>query len=209
MVLVAGGAAAAVLLLHPFGTSHPQPTASGRSGQHANRPLSVSATASSPAANLSPSAGSPASAEQQAAKNLAGLLGKSVADRSAVVQAYNNVGNCESLNHDVTTFQNAAGSRQTLLAELGELPGKAALPAGMLQSLTGAWQASDEADQAFATWAQDEMAKGCTPNDHADPGYLAANGPDKQATRDKLAFVRAWDPIANQYGLTAYRQGQL
>ena len=203
MVLVAGGAATAVLLLHPFGGSHPHSTSSGQSGQHTNRPLSVSATASSSPAS------SPASAEQQAAQNLAGLLAKSVADRNAVDQAYNDVGSCQSLNQDVMTFQNAASSRQRLLAELAELPDATALPAGMLQSLTGAWQASGEADLDFATWAQDEMAKGCTPNDHADPGYQAATGPDNQATTDKRAFASAWDPIANQYGLTAYRQGQL
>lgn len=210
VVLVCGGTAAAVvLLLHPFGAKHPHAAATGQSGHNTSRPLSVSATASSPAATSSPSAASGSPGEQQAAQNLAGLLAKSVSDRSAVVQAYNGVGSCQSLNRDVTTFQNAAGSRQRLLAKLAELPGASALPASMLQSLTGAWQASAQADQDFASWAQDEMTKGCTPDDHADPGYQAATAPDNQATMDKRAFVSAWDPIASQYGLTAYQQGQL
>jgi hypothetical protein len=216
VVLVAGGAAAAVLLLHPFGARHPRPAASGGSRHNASRPLSVSATApspppsgSSPSAGSSPAGSSPLT-EQQAAQNLARLLAQSVSDRSAVVQAYNDVGSCgPNLNRDVQTFQNASGSRQRLLAKLAVLPGASKLPAGLLQSLTGAWQASQQADQDFATWAQDEMTNGCTPSDHADPGYQSARGPDQQATTDKKTFASAWDPIANQYGLTAYRQAQL
>jgi hypothetical protein len=216
VLLVVGGAAAAVLLLHPFGAKHPRPAASGETRHNASRPLSVSSTASPPPGGSSPSAGSsapagtPAVTEQEAAQNLARLLARSVSDRSAVVQASNDVGSCgPNLNRDVQTFQNASGSRQRLLAKLAMLPGASKLPAGLLQSLTGAWQASQQADQDFATWAQDEMTNGCTPSDHADPGYQSARGPDQQATTDKKAFAGAWDPIANQYGLTAYRQAQL
>jgi hypothetical protein len=221
VVLVAGGAAAAVLLLHPFGAKHPRPAANGGTRHSTSRPLSVSSTAvpSSPAAS-SPAASSPAAStppagsspltEQQAAQNLARLLAQSVSDRSAVEQAYSDVGSCgPNLSQDVQTFQNAASSRQRLVAKLAMLSGASKLPAGLLQSLTGAWQASQQADQDFATWAQDEMTNGCTPSDHADPGYQSASGPNAQATTDKKAFASAWDPIANQYGLIAYHQAQL
>ena len=79
----------------------------------------------------------------------------------------------------------------------------------MLQSLTGAWQASVAADQDLGKWAQDEVSKGCTPNDQADANFQAASGPDRQATTDKKAFVGQWNAIASQYGLAKYQWNQL
>lgn len=76
-------------------------------------------------------------------------------------------------------------------------------------ALTGAWLASATADRDFAQWAQDELSKGCTQNDQADPNFQAATAPDAQATTDKKAFVNLWNPIAAQYGLTSYLWNQL
>ena len=79
----------------------------------------------------------------------------------------------------------------------------------MLQALTGAWLASATADRDFAQWAQDELSKGCTQNDRADPNFQAAAAPDTQATTHKKAFVNLWNPTAAQYGLTSYTWNQL
>ena len=79
----------------------------------------------------------------------------------------------------------------------------------MIQALTSAWQASAQADQDFAQWAQDEATQGCTPNDQSDRNYQAAAGPDNQATADKRAFVNLWNPIATRYGLATYQWDQL
>lgn len=158
-------------------------------------------------------AGTPSSAqppEQQAAESLAALLAQSVTDRSSVVNAVNDVSNCGSgLNQDPATFTSAATSRQNLLSQLARLPGRSALPEPMLQALVHAWQASVQADQDFARWAQDEVSQGCTQNDHADPGYQAAAGPDSQATIDKKSFATAWNPIAARYALSPYQWDQL
>jgi eukaryotic-like serine/threonine-protein kinase len=77
----------------------------------------------------------------------------------------------------------------------------------MLQDLTSAWQASVAADQDFVAWAQDE-SRGCVP-DQSDPNLQAATNPDLQATSYKTAFLRRWNPLATEYGLTTYQQNEL
>jgi hypothetical protein len=79
----------------------------------------------------------------------------------------------------------------------------------MLRDLTQAWQASAAVDQDLSQWAQDESSGGCTPNDHADPHFQAAAGPDHQATSAKKAFVSQWNPIASGYRLASYQANQL
>jgi hypothetical protein len=79
----------------------------------------------------------------------------------------------------------------------------------MLQDLTTAWQASGEADQDFAEWAQDEIAHGCSTNYQSDAGYQAAAAPDDQATTYKKAFATLWAAIAEEYGLPLYQYNQI
>lgn len=148
--------------------------------------------------------------EQAAAQNLAALLAKSVSDRSAITSAVTDVNRCgANLSGDASVFRQAASSRQQLLGQLAQLPGRAALPVKLIQDLTGAWQASQQADKDFAAWAGDENTSGCTPDDSANANYQAATGPDNQATADKHAFVSEWNPIASRYGLPAYQWNKI
>ncbi len=148
--------------------------------------------------------------EQVAAGALAALLTQSVADRSDINTASNDVTSCGSnLAQDGQVFENAASSRQHLITQLSALSGVSTLPATMIQDLTNAWQASAQVDDDYASWANDESSHGCTPNDTADPNYQAAATPNQQATQNKMAFAASWDPIATQYNLTAYQWNQL
>jgi hypothetical protein len=148
--------------------------------------------------------------EQVAAQSLATLLTQSVADRSAINAASNDVTACgSSLAQDGQVFESAASSRQQLISQLATLSGASTLPPTMIQDLTGAWQASAQVDNDYASWANDESSHGCTPNDTADPNYQAATTPNQQATQNKMAFAALWDPIATQYNLTAYQWNQL
>jgi hypothetical protein len=113
-----------------------------------------------------------------------------------------------------STEQAAAQSLANLLSQsagngLANISGISALPAQMTQALSNAWQASKQADQDFAAWAQDENSRGCTPNDTSDSSYQAASGPDTQASQDKQQFTDQWNQIASQYGLDTYQPGQL
>lgn len=149
-------------------------------------------------------------AEQVAAQSLSRLLAQSASDRTAINNAFNDVNACGSgLSQDAQAFQQAAASRERLMSQLGTLQGGSVLPAQMLQDLSGAWQASYQADQDYANWADDENSEGCTSNDTSDSYYQAATEPDNQATTDKEAFVSAWNTIAGRYGLTTYQQDQL
>jgi flagellar basal body-associated protein FliL len=205
LLLAGGGAGAAAYFLH---SSH---KSGGATGAYQGSQRAVGA--SSPVSTGASSAGasSPAqSAQQQAAESLAALLAQSVTDRSSVVNAVHDVNSCgPGLSQDSQTFASAATSRQDLLSQLAKLPGRSALPGPMIRALTHAWQASVQADQDFARWAQDEASQGCTQNDHSDPNYQATAGPDSQATVGKKSFAAAWNPIAAQYSLTSYQWNQL
>jgi hypothetical protein len=205
-VIVAIGGVAAGLLIARAHTSSGTVAGQGHStpAQGASSPGSPA----SPSPGSSPPQSAASSAEQQGADNLSALLSQSVSDRGTINDAYNDVQSCgPALAQDQATFQQAVTSRQGLLSRLGSMPDAAALPAGMISSLTQAWQASITADQDFAAWAQDESAS-CTPNG-SDANLSAASGPDNQATQDKTAFVASWNPVAQQYGLPTYSQGQL
>ena len=216
VILGAGGGAYA-LVEHPF--SHPgTPSADGSNAVDSSQlPASPSGTGQSATASATPASTgtptptpSPSTSEQQAATALAGLLSQSSSDRTAIQQAYNDVSNCgPQLSQDQQTFQNAATSRQGLIRQLSKLPGAAALPAAMLSDLSGAWQASEQADQDYAQWASDQSANGCMQQAYSDPAYTAAATPNNQATADKASFTALWNPIAQQYGLTTYNQGDL
>jgi hypothetical protein len=211
-LLLAGGAAT-VFIVQPFHHSQAAADTPRTSPAAQRQSLSASATStpSSPTATASSATATPSSpSPQQAAASLAGLLAQSVTDRSTTVNAVNSINKCgPTLSQDPQVLDSAAASRQRLLSQLASLPGRSALPAQMLQALTGAWQASATADRDFAQWAQDELSQGCTQNDDADPNYQAAAAPDAHATTDKKAFVNLWNPIAAQYGLTSYRWNKL
>jgi hypothetical protein len=206
VVVAVGGVAAGLLVSR----AHSSPGHLAGSGQStAARTAGPTTVGSSgTAAPTSPPSSPAVSAQRQGAGNLSALLSQSVSDRGAINNAYNDVQTCgPTLAQDQATFQQAVASRQGLLSRLGTMPDASALPAGMISSLTQAWQASISADQDFAAWAQDESAN-CTPGG-SDANLSAAAGPDDQATQDKTAFAGRWNPIAQQYGLPTYSQDQL
>lgn len=206
-VAVAGLAAIVIIAVHPF--SHQPSPGSAHQPAPALARHSATGSASAPV-SPSPSPSLSPSSAQQAAVGLAALLAQSVTDRSEVNNAYNDVSNCgPDLSQDVQTFKTAAASRKQLLGELASLPGRSALPQPMLSDLASAWQASKQVDNDYAGWAQDQVAGGCSASNQSDPHYVAANGPNQQATDGKTAFVQLWNQLAQTYSLTTYQQGEL
>jgi hypothetical protein len=169
-------------------------------------------TAGGTTAGSTPTASAPASsvAQQQAATQLSGLLAQSGTDRGAVIDAVVNVQNCgKGLGKDAQTFTTAANNRRSLLSRLGGLPGRSALPAAMLTDLSGAWQASAQADTDLARWAAAAASHGCHKGNANNASLNASYGPDNQATTGKQAFVRLWNPLARHYGLPTRQVSQL
>jgi len=201
---------AAVVVFFALRPSHGTPPSTGATATSAGARSNAQAATAAPSASSARASSSAPISAQQAATNLAGLLGQSVSDRSSIQAAVNVVNSCgPALDQEPQIFQSDAASRQRLLSELAGLSGRSALPATMIQALTSAWQASAAADKDLGQWAADEVAKGCLQNDQSDPSFKAATGPDDQATTEKEAFVSQWNSIASQYGLETYQWGQL
>ena len=176
----------------------------GRAG-HAGSPNPPQPTSTRPVPSSSTEP-----ARQQAAQGLSALLAQSVAVRGSVVSAFGDLTRCgPQVAQDAAAFRQAAASRERLISRLAALPGRSALPAPMIAALTKAWQASVQADQDFAAWAQDESSHGCHKNSTSDPHFRAAAGPDNRATQYKKVFTASWNPIAAQYGLPTYQWDQL
>lgn len=207
VVVVLGLAGGLVFVLAKPGHSTPSSAGSSSAQKSANTIQTLPSSATSSTSTTTTSTTLPT--ERLAAGALASLLGQSVADRSAINAATNDVSACGNLAQDEQTFDSAASSRQSLISQLSTLPNESALPNGMTQSLSAAWQASEEVDQDYASWAGDELSGGCTPNDTADPAYQAASGPNQQATNDKMTFASAWNLIAYTYSLPTYQWNQL
>jgi hypothetical protein len=150
-------------------------------------------------------------AQRQAATQLAGLLSQSGNDRGAVIDAVVDVDSCgKTMAQDEQTLARAASNRRNLLTKLGGLPDRSTLPAAMMSALTGAWQASAQADSDLAKWAANEAGGGCRKKTvQNNPNYKASLGPDNQATTDKQSFTAQWNPIAKRYGLKTYQWEQL
>jgi hypothetical protein len=174
------------------------PTAASSSGAASGATSTASASAP----------GAPAQTQRQAAGALSGLLSQSGTDHAAVNTAVTNVEGCKGLPGDEQTFNKAAQNRRTLLAKLGSLPGRTALPATMLSDLTGAWEASATVDSDLAKWAADGIGH-CKKNNLKDPNYTATIPFDSKATNDKTAFVKQWNSLARKYGYPVYQPSQI
>jgi hypothetical protein len=149
-------------------------------------------------------------AQQAAATRLSGMLQQSGAHHADVNAAVGDVQSCQRLRIARTAFGASASNRKNLLSELDTLPGRATLPASLVQDLTGAWRASIQVDDDLHNWAQDQISGGCHPKTvQNDPNYQASLGPDNTATTDKQAFAKDWAPIAAKYGLPAYQASQI
>jgi hypothetical protein len=147
--------------------------------------------------------------QKQAATELAGLLSQSGGDRGGVDHAYFAVQACKTLPADQKEFIKAAANRTTLVSKLQSLPDVSALSPAMIQALTGAWQASAQADGDYANWAA-SLEGGCKKGKTANNANLkASNGPDGQASADKQQFTKLWNPVASKYGLQTYQPGDL
>lgn len=193
-------------LLYVLTSDHPASKQTGGSLSRTDQPVSSATPASTSTTTTSTTT---VASEQRAAQALSTLLAQSVVDRSSINAASNDVAACgPSLSEDQQTFDNAATSRQNLISQLSTLQGASTLPAAMIQSLSSAWQASEQVDQDYANWAGDE-ALSCTPNDTANQYYQEALTPNQEATQAKMAFATAWDPIAISYNLPTYQWNQL
>jgi hypothetical protein len=150
-------------------------------------------------------------AEAQA-KSLDKLLAQSNDSRNAVIGAVQNIKQCKNLQQAAQNLRSAASQRQDLVKKLGGLQ-TGALPQhdALTAALTKAWNASAQADNAYAAWG-DQVAghKGCHKG-KARPTRQQAKGnrASGDASAAKKEAAKLWNPIADKYGLDERQASQL
>jgi hypothetical protein len=192
VVVVAVGVASGVALSKQSTSARPAtaiPAASSRATP--SRSPSVSPT-SSPSAS--------ATASEQAAA-LSTLLTSSAAARAALHDAVRQVDACTNLPNAVSQLQGVVNQRVGESSRASSLP-TSALPDGaaVKSELIGALSSSLKADRDYLTWAQQQLAGGCTPSNQSS-AYNAAVGASQQANTEKEAFIQVWNPVAARYGI--------
>ncbi|MEU5661132.1 hypothetical protein [Streptomyces longwoodensis] len=179
----------------------------GGGGGGDDRPASASAPVQSGSAST---AADPA---KEQAVALDKLLADSGSSRASVIGAVADVKACRNLQQAATDLRAAAGQRTDLVTRLDgltvdELPDHAALTA----ALTKAWQASAEADNHYAAWA-DQVAgnkKACKKGQaRTTPETQAGNRASGTASAQKSKAAQLWNGIARKYGLTERQPTQL
>ncbi|QMU75682.1 hypothetical protein GXW83_07955 [Streptacidiphilus sp. PB12-B1b] len=185
----------------PVGAATGSAPAQGSPGAPGGAPGGGSGSAApSGSANASPGGG------QAEAAAVDQLLAQSSSSRQQVVDAVAAAAQCATpadVSAAQTALTQAASARQALVSRLDALdvtqvPGGAAA----VQVLAKAWTESAAADTAYAAWAGDLAASGCTPGNAPQNADYANGGTQSGlATTDKNTFIDLWTPIAMQYGL--------
>ncbi|WP_046734031.1 hypothetical protein [Streptomyces humi] len=171
-----------------------------------NKTVAASASASE---DSSAAAADPAKAQAVA---LDKLLADSGSSRATVISAVASVKQCDNLGGSASDLRNAAKQRTELVTRLSKLsvdklPNNAELTA----SLTKAWQASANADNHYAAWADQAGGKhGCKKGQARATGQTAAgNRESGTASSQKVKAAGLWNTIASKYGLTQRQPTQL
>jgi hypothetical protein len=161
-------------------------------------PSKPTSAASAPSA--SPAASAAALASRQAT-SVNTLLSSSLVARRALADAVGNVRGCAHVPLSVSHIQRVVDRRsaefdQAKTLKLNAIAGGPRIKADLLAALRN----SLDADQAYLTWAKQQMSGGCKPT-RKSSAYTAAIAADSQAANSKQAFVRVWNPVAAKYDL--------
>ena len=164
-------------------------------------PASASSQPTSPTATARP----PGAVTMAA---LASYLAQSAAVRPTVQPAIDRVRSCAVRpSTGQAAMQQAISARQQIVAGLQGLS-PAGLPDGaqLISALTGAMQASVEADRCYQDWMADFAAAGspCGADPSKNPNFAAGQQASARATDGKNAFLRVWNPLAPRYGRPTY-----
>lgn len=197
VVVVTVAAASGVALSKRSAPDRPTVFSPAVSSPAASSPAGPSRSPS-PQAASSPSASVLASGQADA---LSTLLTSSAAARTALHEAVSQVGACTNLSGAVSQLQGVVNQRASEYGRASALP-TSALPDGteVKSELITALSSSLKADRDYLTWAQQQLAGGCTPSDQSS-AYNAAFSASQLADAAKAAFVQVWNPVAARYGI--------
>ncbi|MFD4502258.1 hypothetical protein [Streptomyces sp. NPDC058457] len=178
----------------------------GGGSDDANKTVAASAPATD---GSSSAAADPAKAQAVA---LDKLLADSGSSRASVINAVAQVKQCQNLDGSASDLRNAAQQRTELVTRLSKLSvDKLPENAALSTALTKAWQASANADNHYAAWADQAKDKhGCRKGQARTTGQTAAgNRESGTASSQKVKAAALWNTIASKYGLTQRQPTQL
>ncbi|MCY0936131.1 hypothetical protein [Streptomyces sp. H34-S4] len=182
-------------------------------GKAQNTDPGAAVSVPSPGSSATDSGEAPLDPAQPQAVQLDKLLADSNDSRAAVIKAVEDIKGCSNLDQAATDLRDAARQREELVTRLKELkvdqlPNHAKLTA----ALNKAWKASAEADNSYASWADDVKADGgkCKAGKVRPTGNASAgNRSSGEATKAKESAAGMWNTIAGKYGLTKRDKSQL
>ncbi|MEU9418905.1 hypothetical protein [Streptomyces sp. NPDC048272] len=141
------------------------------------------------------------------------LLAESNDSRAAVIKAVEDIKGCANLGQAADDLRAAALQREQLVTKLQDLKlDKLPNHVKLAASLTKAWQASAEADNSYAAWADDVgRDKGNCKDGKAKttPNAGKGNASSGEATKAKQSAASMWNSIAGKYELTKRDKSQL
>ena len=178
----------------------------GGGSDDGNKTVAASASATG---GSSSAAADPAKAQAVA---LDKLLADSGSSRASVISAVAQVKQCENLDGSASDLRDAAQQRTQLVTRLSQLSvDKLPNNAELSTALTRAWQASANADNHYAAWADQVKSKhGCHKGQARTTGQTAAgNRESGTASSQKVKAAALWNTIASKYGLTQRQPTQL
>ncbi|MGW4908753.1 hypothetical protein [Streptomyces sp. NPDC004270] len=178
----------------------------GGDSDDANKTVAASVAATGGSASA---AGDPAKAQATA---LDKLLADSGSSRASVINAVAQVKQCKNLDGSASDLRNAAQQRTELVTRLAKLSvDKLPNNAELTTALTKAWQASANADNHYAAWADQAKGKhGCRKGQARTTGQTAAGNQESgTASSQKVKAAALWNTIAGKYGLTQRQPTQL
>jgi hypothetical protein len=185
--------------------------AGGGGGDDKPKHQATKSAATSPGTQASGTGGTALSAEAQGqAQALSNLLGTANASRQAVIGAVGAIKSCDNPAAAQTALTQAATQRKQLLTSLAALKVDK-LPTGqqLVDQLNQAWQASANADEAYAAWAGDAVT-GCDPAKQGDNAHRqAGDTASGAASTAKKQASTLWNSIATQAGLPNLTESQL
>ncbi len=205
-LVLAAAAVGAVFLLHK--SPNPTPIVGPSSSVSTTAPATTPVSTPTPSTQTTPATQSQAT-EQSEATQMNNLLLDSSNSRADIQPLVNDVEACGDVGDDVTQIGNIASERTSELNQAKNLD-VSAIPDGatLKTDLMNALQLSLRIDTDYYDWAQQQESSDCGTGE--DSSYLSdANTENPNASNAKAAFLNLWDPIASQYGLTQFNDGQI
>ena len=138
------------------------------------------------------------------------ILQKSMAGRSSLDLAVNQVRSCTDVAGATITFNDVATNRQQLLDALESAPVDA-IPDGqsLVAQLRTALQLSHESDLVWIQWGQAQQANACADGE-SNPAYVQVVELNKRVAQAKDEFLGVWNSsIAGTYGAPTFTKSQI